>query len=445
MSSRRLHLGFAAAIGLVLALGGLTVVAAGGDVADKFLVVDQEYTIESSETVDHDLYVFGGTIVVDGTVDGDLTVGAGTLVVNGQVTGDVLVGSGSVEINGEVGGDVRAGSGGVTVSGVVAEDLVVAAGQIHVAGGGEVGEDFIFTAGDVVIDGTVAGSVLGSADRYANNGEVGGTENVSRPEGPAPEDPTQPAPPPDPLEVAGAGLVQFITVVILGGLWLLLLPGSLRASDSALRRRPLASAGIGIGLIVGFLIQIIAVVLLMILVAIAFSSVALDALSGIGIWLGIIDILVTTFAFIVSCAFLVDAVVGLALARLAMRDWARNRWMEFALLVAGVLAVVIVTSLPVIGGIAKLVVIVLGLGAMGVAFGEWWTRRNPPAPVAFAASPTPPNAPVDTVAPVAPSIPAAVVTAPEAPPPPAPAPKPRARKPKAPSEPPTEPPAEPAG
>jgi hypothetical protein len=439
MSSRRLRLGFAAAITLLLVLGGLGVVVAGGDVSDKFLVVDQEYTIGSSETIDHDLYVFGGTIVVDGTVDGDLTVGAGTLVVNGEVTGDVLVGSGSTEINGEVGGDVRAGSGGVTVSGVVGEDLVVAAGQIHLAGGGEVGEDFIFSAGDVVIDGTVAGSVLGSADRYANNGEVGGTETVSRPEGPAPEDPTQPAPPPDPIEVAGAGLIQFVTVVILGGLWLLLLPGSLRASDSALRRRPLASAGIGIGLLVGYLIQVIAVLLLMILAAIAFSSVALDALSGLSIWLGIIDIMVTTFALVVSCAFLVDAVVGLALARLAMRDWARNRWMEFVLLVAGALAVVIVTSLPVIGGIAKLVVIVLGLGAMGVAVGEWWTRRNPPAPVAFPAAPTPPTAPVDTVAPAAPSVPAAVVTAPEAPPPPAPAAKPRARKPKGPSEPPTEP------
>jgi hypothetical protein len=72
--------------------------------------------------------------------------------------------------------------------------------------------------------------------------------------------------------------------------------------------------------------------------------------------------------------------------------------MEFALLVAGTAAVVVVTNLPVIGFFAKLVVIILGLGAMAVAFGEWWSRRRPteqppPAWTALAPAPEPASTP----------------------------------------------------
>ena len=155
----------------------------------------------------------------------------------------------------------------------------------------------------------------------------------------------------------------------------------------------------------GYLIQVIAVILLMILMAIAFSAVALEALAGIAVWLGILDLMVSTFVLVVSCAFIVDFVVGFALARLVTRDWAQNRWQEFALLAGGAFVVVLVTSLPGIGGIAKLVVIVMGLGAMAVALMEWWQRRHPPV--------APPVTPA--AAALATASAAAAVTAPEAP------------------------------
>jgi hypothetical protein len=436
MTSRRVRFALVGLLALILL--GTGVVLAGGGVDDK-LRSGQEVVVGEDETVAHDLYAFAGSVVVEGIVEGDLVTGSGGVTINGRVEGDLTVGSGQVVINGEVTGDVRAGTGLITVNGSIGEDLLVASGRMTITDSGSIGEDLIFTSGQVVVDGDVTGSILGIAGEYTRNGTVGGTEDVTIDPGAAP----QPPPTEDVTGLLGDALRQWVTVVLLGGLLLLVAPRAVLASEEALRRRPIASAGLGLGVIVGCLVGVIALFLFMILAAIAFGSITLDALAGLVIWGGILTFLVGTFLLVVAASYLVDAVVGMAIARLAMRDWATSRWHEFALLVGGSFVVVLVTSLPAIGGVAKLVVIVLGLGAMAVAFGEWWSGRNPPTPVAFPAAPVAP-APAAAVAPApAPEPPAPVEPAPPAEPPaptpaepaaePAPPAKPaRTRKPKPP-------------
>jgi len=138
---------------------------------------------------------------------------------------------------------------------------------------------------------------------------------------------------------------------------------------------------------VGFIIQFIAVILLMILVAVALGSITLDALAGFVIWAGVLDLMLSTLALLLAASFVVDAVVGLALGQLAARGWAQNRWQELALLIGGAAIVVALTSIPEIGGLIKLCVIVLGLGAMTVAAAEAWQRRHPPAAPSWGAQP----------------------------------------------------------
>ncbi len=397
MHSRRIR--FATLGLLMLFVLGVGAVAAGGSVSDK-LRTGETVSVDAGETVDHDLYVFAGDVVVDGTVAGDLVAGAGTVVINGTIEGDLTVGAGRVFIPGEVSGDVRSGSGEISVGGTIGEDLVAGSGRLTVEETGEIGEDLIFGAGTVLVEGAVVGSVMGTASEYTRSGTVGGTEDVRIEAGLDPGEPDEP----EPVEVVRDGLAHLVTVLILGGLALLLVPGAVRASETALRTRPLASAGIGIGVLVGYLIQFIAVILLMILLAIAFAAAALDALAGIALWLGVIDLMVTSFLLFVSASFLVDAVVGIALAQLVARGWAKDRWQEFVLLLGGAFVVVLVTSLPVIGPIAKLVVVVLGLGAMAIAFGALWRRIVPPA----GPPPIPPLPPVTAPA-------AAAAPAPEAP------------------------------
>jgi hypothetical protein len=91
-----------------------------------------------------------------------------------------------------------------------------------------------------------------------------------------------------------------------------------------------------------------------------------------------------SFLFWIALAFLADVVVGFALARLvAPADpAAANQWRELGLLAGGAAVVVLVTSLPVIGGLAKLAVVLFGLGALAVAAWRWW--RGPGRPTADA-------------------------------------------------------------
>jgi hypothetical protein len=377
---------------LALIVAGVGAVMAGGDVEDKLRTGDR-VTVDAGEVVAHDLYVFGGDVVVDGTVEGDLVVASSSVTINGLVQGDVVAGAGQLIVNGEIDGDVRVGAGRITLTGSVGEDLLAGAGQIDVAADGSVGEDLIFGAGDVTMRGVVAGSVYGSATTYSSrNGSVGGSENVTLDTGFEPSEPALS----EPVRIAADALRQLLTVVLFGAVALWLVPGALRASESALRRRPLASVGMGIGILVGYIIQFIAVILLMILVGVALGSVTLDGLAGIAIWAGIVDLMISTLALVVAASFVVDAVVGLALAQLVARGWAQSRWQELFLLVVGALIVVAATSLPEIGGIVKLCVIVLGLGAMTVAAAEAWQRRHPPAAPSWGAqvaAPTPPAPP----------------------------------------------------
>jgi hypothetical protein len=390
MRSRAIRLAILGVIAVtVLSVGA---VAAGGDVGSK-VVSGQTVTVAAGDTVDHDLYAFAGEVIVDGDINGDLVAFAGAVTVNGNVDGDVVTGAGQVVINGTVGGDVRAGVGDLVLNGRVGEDLLAGSGTIRISADGEVGEDLIFASGVVRIAGTVEGSVLGSASRYQNTGTVGGSEQVTVERPGQPAVPEQPLPS-EPVQVVGDGLRHFITVILLGALAMWLVPRAVGASEETLRRRPLASAGIGIGVLVGFIIQVIAVILIMILGALAFGAVTLDDLAGIILWSGVLELMISIFALVISISFIVDFVVGFALARLVMKraspDWASNRWKEALLLVAGTAVVVLVTSLPEIGPLAKLVVIVLGLGGMFVALGEWWQRRGAARTSTPVAAPEPP-------------------------------------------------------
>ena len=371
---------------LALFVAGVGVALAGGGVEEKFRSGDA-VNVESGEVVAHDLYLFGGDVVVDGTIEGDLVIGSGSVVINGTVEGDLLAGTGELTINGEIGGDARIGAGRVFVAGTVGEDLLAGAGELDVLASGSVGEDLIFGAGDVLVAGDVAGSILGSASTYSRTGTVGGTEDVTLDAG------DEPAAPSGPTTILGDALRQFLTVVLFGALGLWLIPNALRASEGALRRRPLASIGLGIGILVGFIIQFIAVILLMILLAIALGSITLDALAGFVIWAGVVDLMLSSLALVVAASFIVDAVVGLALGQLVARGWAQNRWQELVLLVIGAAIVVALTSVPQIGGLVKLCVIVLGLGAMTVALSEARQRRNPPPAPSWTAPPPAPAGP----------------------------------------------------
>jgi hypothetical protein len=378
----------------LLVISAVTLVLAQDELLGGKVRTGQTVTVGADETVDGNIYIFAGTATVDGTVQGDLTVFAGTINVNGTIDGDILAAGGTLTIAGEVEGDVRMAGGTLTASSGIGGDALAAGGQVNVGSGGSVAGDLIVSGGQVSVAGDVAGSIEGTAGTYSRTGTVGGSEHVVI--NALRDDRVDPAR--DAMDDVVDAIRHFVILLLLGALLLWLMPRWLRSAETALRERPLASVGYGFLTLLGYIVFIIAVVLLVILLALIFGVAQLGALVAIIIVAGVLALLVGTFLFVLAVAYLADIVVGLALGRMFMSGRQMSRWQEVGLMAAGLAIVVIVTSLPVIGGIVKLVVIILGLGALAVAAWSWWRGRRrgapPPSVQPVAATPPPPAEPM---------------------------------------------------
>src|SRR5438105_123837 len=241
-------------------------------------------TVPSSETVDHDLYVFAGQINVNGNVKGDLVALGGQVAINGSVSGEVVVAGGNVNINGPVGGNIRGSGGQFTVNGSVGKDVAVASGNLSVTG--KVGGDLLFAAGSADVPGSVTGSIEGGAGRYTREGTVGGTEEVSIGQGF--QQPAAPAAGNAVLDV----IRQFVVVLLLGALALWLVPRAVYAAEETLRVRTLQSFVSGLLTCIGYVVAVIVVFIILIALAMVFGLLTLWALAAIGASAGLLFLVV---------------------------------------------------------------------------------------------------------------------------------------------------------
>jgi hypothetical protein len=371
--------------------------AQGSQLGGKVLT-GADIIIGSDQTIDHDLYVFGQSVVSNGTIAGDVVAAGGSLVVDGVVNGDVIAAGGRVTVAGQVTGDVRAAGGQISIAGTVSEDVLASGGSVSVSG--NVGQDLIAYGGSVDVAGAVAGSTLGSAGVYTRTGTVAGSDGIivtGRGEAPFPT-PT-PAPEATATNLVLDGIRQFLAVVLVAVLALWLVPRAFGKAESNVRERPVPSFGWGVIAIVGYLVLVIVIVLLAVLLAILFGLLGFGTLVAIDIFGAFFAIAGATLALIVAAAYVADAIVGVALARLvAVRaGWlpaategstrTELRWTDIGLVAGGVLVVVVLTSLPIVGWLVKLLVVLLGLGAI-------WLALRDERPVALgtqgAQAPTPP-------------------------------------------------------
>lgn len=360
--------------GVAVGVAGLLCIMAAGLVLGKGVLLDGKLRtgdtviVAAGETWEGDLYLLGGRVTVDGTIDGDLTALGGQVEINGTVTGDVLAAAGTISLDGTVEGDLRIAGGQLHVGGEVGEDVAAAGGQITVERGGTIGGDLIATGGQISISGSVTGRVEGSAGSYARSGSVGGSEHVVVS--------SRETASPTPGETVFDALRQFAVVVLLGALMLWLLPRAMAGADRVLRTKPLLALGGGLLAFVGYVGFLIVAIIAMVLLGLLFGLIRIGSLVAIEIVAGSLLITVVSFLFVLVVVFLADAVVGLALARMALKIALPGRWRELGRLAAGVAAVVVITSIPIVGGWVKLVVVILGLGGLTIAAWDAWRARR---------------------------------------------------------------------
>ncbi len=355
---------FVALVAAAFVLFGTSVAFAQDDTLGGKVRSGQDVVVPAGETVEGNLYVSGGTVRVEGTVTGDLVVAGGQVEVSGEVKNDLLATGGTIEVSGRVDGDARLAGGRVQVSGPIGQDLVLAAGQATVTSSARIGQDLVFGAGQMTLDGRVTGSVLGTTPNYTKHGTVGGTENVTIAEQDTKTEPTVASQLVD-------GLQRWIGILAVAALAMWLLPRLLRGTADGVRRRPLPSLGIGVLAIIGVVVLGIAVLIVSVLAAVGFGLLGLGDLVALALVGALTLLVVAGFVVFAIVTFLAPAAVGLALGALALGDgsWTR-RWLG---LVLGLLVVVILTSLPVVGGWFGLLVVLLGLGA---AVRLAWSRRR---------------------------------------------------------------------
>ena len=267
----------------------------------------------------------------DGPNVDDQIVLTGRLVVpEGETVQTAMIFSGEAVIDGTVSDWLVVFNGRTEITGTVGEDVIVFNGEVLLRSGARVGGDVVSLEEPQIEEGaTVAGNVSDLATRW----------NF--------------------YDITFGGrlawwLASTVSTLVLGLVLLLLAPRLDPASVRAIRDR--LGPTIGFGLLVFVLLPIIAALLLATIV---------------GVPLGL------SLLFALGLVYLIGYVVGtLALGRLVVKE-PTSRYVAF---LVGWAALRVIALVPFLGGIAWLVVTVLGLGTLWVAARAAPSERRPVAP-----------------------------------------------------------------
>ncbi|MFB6094769.1 MAG: polymer-forming cytoskeletal protein [Halanaeroarchaeum sp.] len=309
--------------------------------------------VNEGETVG-DLQTVAGTVLIRGTVTGDVSVVAGDVVIaeTARVAGGVSGAAGSLHIAGTVDGPVQFAAGSVVIgpAATVGGDLSIGAGTLRlagrVAGDARVGAETITVAptarvgGDLRYDGDLrvqsGAAVAGSVIRDESIGRGIGTGQWTG------------------LSIPGwfDTIYGFFANLLLGALLLLALPRFSTEVTDVVASRPLRSAGWGL---VGLLCVPLALVVL--------------ALTVVGLPLALFGAL--TFGLLVW----VSVVYG---------EYAVGRWIvgradvdsRWAALLVGLLTVSILGLVPILGAVALVLALLVGLGALGTTIRARYAARR---------------------------------------------------------------------
>ncbi len=162
---------------MFLAVGSINTAQAAEFLAPSPDGGSRNITIGSTE--EHkNLYVVGGSVVINGKTLGDLYAAGGNVDVAGEVEKDAVVAAGNVTIDGKVGDDLRAAGGSIKVDAPVAGDLLAAGGNLVISEKSSVGGDASIGGGTIVLDAPVAGDLrLGGGD-ISINSQIKGSVTV---------------------------------------------------------------------------------------------------------------------------------------------------------------------------------------------------------------------------------------------------------------------------
>ncbi|MCH7883512.1 hypothetical protein IIA95_03815 [Patescibacteria group bacterium] len=126
----------------------------------------------------HNLYVAGGSVVINKKILGDLFSAGGSVNVAGEVENDLFAVGGNVSVSSPVGDDARLVGGNLVINAPIGGDVLAAGGTISISEGADIGGDFWAAGGVVNISSAVAGNVKIAGGEIFINGVIGGVVEV---------------------------------------------------------------------------------------------------------------------------------------------------------------------------------------------------------------------------------------------------------------------------
>ena len=330
-------------------------------------------TVPSNETLDDTLVAAGNNVRVEGVVNGDVLAFGRTVEVRGTVKGDLVSFAKRTVVSGTVEGRIFNFSQSLDLDGQLGHSIYGFAQSLRVNDRGHVGDGIVVAAGDVSLEGEVKRSVdiltSGNADvsgsigrdltmagvslTLTNTARVGG--NLS-----ARVHQLKEVHIADGATIAGKREIQvqvrksqftrprfyfhqavwFAAAMLVGWLGLVLFPGFFRATTQAVGSGWL-SFGLGVGLLAAVPVAMV---------------VAAITLIGIPISLML-------FAVYLAAIYLAKVWVGAFLGRILLSPSGATKGDWLLGLLVGLLILTIVGFVPYLGGLVRLGVVCLGLGA----------------------------------------------------------------------------------
>jgi cytoskeletal protein CcmA (bactofilin family) len=389
------------ALALMFASLGLVAAVASPASATEFRQGDN-VEVRKEETIKSDFYGTGNHIRIEGTVDGDVYAFGQQVDVPGHVTGDVICFCQSARISGQVDGNVRSFSNSLMISGSVDKSVLAFNELFTLDSNGKIGHSLTDFSKSLTLDGKLGRDLLGFCAFGTVSGTIGGNLRVKGDsltvssgaviegkaffEGHKAPDVSSGAKLASPMEFKrtehksqfdrGAGYyvwraIWTATFILFGLVLFGLLPTFARESAELGEHY---GASFGLGVLVLFGVPIAAII---------------ACCTVIGLFVGISTLLLWIVVYI-AAEVVVGTIVG---------QWVMGRTSEFWPLVArmavGIVLVRIVTSVPFIGGWAKFVVALWGMGAISLAL---YRRLQPvlapnipSVPMGTVGSPLPPH------------------------------------------------------
>ena len=333
----------------------------------------ESVTVPATETVDDTLMAAGNTVRIEGVINGDLLAFGRTVEIRGTVKGDLVSFAKRTVVSGTVEGRIYTFSESLDLDGQLGHSLYGFAQSLRVNDRGHVGEGILAAAGDISIEGDVKrgvdilasgnADVTGSIGRNLTMSGVGLTlTNTARVGGnlSARVHQLKDVHIAESATIAGKRDIQvqvrksqftrprfyfhqaiwFAAAMLVGWLGLVLFPGFFWATTHAVGSGWL-SLGLGVGVLAGVPVAMVVV-----------------AITLIGI-----PISLMLFAVYLAAIYLAKVWVGAFLGQILLKPSGATKGDWLLGLLVGLLILTIVGFIPYLGGLVRLGVVCLGLGA----------------------------------------------------------------------------------